>query len=143
MKGKLIVFGLMLVLLIYFMGRSAFAAPEPAITLFLVTIAMVVFLLSLFVYRMKNDMAKMQQTMDELAAELKRTREVKEAEKESLKSEQEAAREGVKKTLWDELGQAEKDEHIAKIQKSMKYTGSTSSSEERMRDIHDIVPIGA
>lgn len=143
MKTKQIVFGVMLVSLVCFMGKSALAAPEPAILLFLFVIAIAAFLLPLFVYQMKNDIAKMQKTIDGLAAELKRTREVLEEQKEPLQSKQEVSIKDVERTLWDELGQAEKDEHIAKIQRSMEYTGSTSPSRKDMGNGHDIIPLGA
>lgn len=142
MKTKQIVFGLMLVPLLCFMGTSAFAVPEPATKLLLFVIAILAFLLSLSAYQMKNNIAKMQKTIDGLTAELKSARAVREEKKEPLKSKQQVVKKTVENTLWDELDQAAKDEHIAKIQKSMVYTGSTSPSKEQMRNPHDIIPIG-
>ena len=124
---KNIVFGLGIILLLFFVNTSSFAGLEPVIMLCLFTSAIAAFLL-LFTYQIKNDMAKMQKVIDGLTAELNRNREGQEANEEPLKPEQQALEMDIERTGWDELEQAEKDAHIAKIcQSSFNVDPSTES----------------
>jgi len=116
MKTKQIVWGLTLVPLVYVMSsKSTFAVPETATMFFLSVLAVLMFLLSLCIYQMKIDIAKMQKTMDNLVVELRRSGMGREATEEPLKSEQQGVQTDAKKKLWHELEQEERDEHIAKI----------------------------
>ena len=115
MKTKLIVWGLTLVPLVYVMSKLAFAVPENGTMLFMFVLAVLMSLPSLFVYQMKVDMTKMQRSMDDLSVELRRLVAAKEVTEEPFISAQQVIKTDVKKKLWHELEQTERDKHIAKI----------------------------
>ncbi len=85
----------------------------------------------------------MQQTLDALPLELKQNKEASAAHQRPVASGQEANNDTARELLWDELNQAEKDAHIAKIQKSMIYTGSSSHSEQETTDTYGTVQTDA
>jgi len=134
MKMKLIIWGLILISSTYLVGNYPLTLPQSTTPLLLSIITALVSLLLLFVYQTKKDMAKMQQALDALALELKQTREAIGVNINPVESRQETKRDEVEDILWDELNQAEKDAHIAKIQKTMLYTGSSSHSEQKNED---------
>ena len=126
---KQIVFALILISIIYFAGKYSFTVPESATTLLLPLITTLFSLLALFIYQTKKDIAKIQKTLDALVIEQKGSKEVLEGKDDPLLSGQQVINEGLEETLWDELEQSEKDAHIAKIQKTMVYTGSSSHTD--------------
>jgi len=138
---KQIFFALILVATVYFAGKYSFTVPESATTLLLFLITTLFSLLSLFIYQTKKDMAKIQKTLDDLIIEQKGNTEVLENKNDPLLSGQQAINEGVEETQWDELEQSEKDAHIAKIQKTMVYTGSSSHSRQETDDPYGTIQI--
>lgn len=141
---KLIIWGLILISSPYLVGNGPLIFPQYTTTLFLPIISVLVSLLLLvIVYQTKKDMARMQQTLDALTLELKQNKEALAAHKRPVASGQEANNDTARELLWDELNQAEKDAHIAKIQKSMIYTGSSSHSEQETTDTYGTVQTDA
>jgi len=132
MKTTQIVFGLILVLLASLMLKTSFVLSESTAMPIFSLYTVLLLLMLLFVYQMKDVMTKMQNTIDGLGTELIRIREVLEAERGDADSTQHLADPEPGYMQWDSLDQSEKDEHIAKIQKSMEYTGDESNSEQAM-----------
>ena len=102
MKTKQIVWGLLLVLLLYVLsGKSAIATPSSSPTiLFLQLLTLLFLLLSLLIFRVKNGMAKKQTTTNVLTVE---------------PDLPETTKTDAKKKLWHELDQTKRDEHIANV----------------------------
>jgi len=134
--------GLILVSTIGFLAKYSLTIPEATTTpLFLLIITILAFLLPFFTYGIKKDMVKLQKAIDDLATELKDTRKALNEKTDPLQSRQEPQNSEIEDKPWDELTQAEKDKHIAKIQKTMIYTGSPGSGLDII-DPPDIIHIG-
>jgi low affinity Fe/Cu permease len=143
MKTKLIIWGLILISSTYLVGNYPLTPLQSTTPLFLSIIMALVFLLLLFVYQTKKNMAKMQQALDDLVLDLKQTKEALVASNILAESKQDAKSAETEEILWDELNQAEKDAHIAKIQKTMVYTGSSNHSEQKTEDTYGTIQIDA
>ena len=140
MKLKLIIWGLIFISSIYLVGNYPQILSQPTTSLFLFIITALLSLLLLFVYQTRKDMAIMRQALDTLTHDLKESKEASAGIYKPIESGQEVKTNETEEILWDELNQAEKDAHIAKIQKTMVYTGSSDHSEQKITDVYGTIP---
>jgi len=143
MRIKLIIWGFVLISSTYLAGNHPPTLPQSITPLLLAIITALFSLLLLFVYQTSKDMARMRQALDTLTHDLKETKEALAAIINPFESRQEVKSDKTEEILWDELNQAEKDAHIAKIQKTMIYTGSPSHSEQKTTDAYGTIQIDA
>ncbi len=86
------------------------------IAVFLIVMAILAFLLPLFVYQIKNEITRIRKTMDTLADELTIIREEREHKKKILAARTAAAKKkkkaGINKKSWDELKREEREQQL-------------------------------